>query len=225
MKKPFNDQEWNSYLSPEFEKPYMSALRHFLVTETKKGKVLFPPSSDVFNAFNSTSFKDVKVVILGQDPYHGKGQAHGLCFSVQTGVKPPPSLVNIFKELQTDVGIVPPGHGNLEAWARKGVLLLNTVLTVEEGLAGSHHKKGWETFTDKVIAVLNQQKESLVFILWGSPAQKKASQVDPDKHCILRSVHPSPLSVHRGFYGSRPFSKTNSYLRSKNIGPIDWSLD
>lgn len=217
------DPSWKAILSPEFEKPYFKDLMNFIKSELDKDKTIYPPQDKVFEALRLTSLQNVKVVILGQDPYHGPDQAHGLCFSVQKGIKTPPSLVNIFKELHDDLGIKIPSHGNLEAWARQGVLLLNNTLTVEAHLAGSHHKKGWEKFTDKIIEVLNQ-KENIVFILWGAPAQKKASQVDPTKHLILKSVHPSPLSVYRGFFGSKPFSQTNDYLKSKNLKPIDWSL-
>jgi uracil-DNA glycosylase len=195
-----------------------------LSSEVKKGKTIYPQTDEIFAALNLTPFSQVKVVILGQDPYHGQGQAHGLCFSVKRGVKPPPSLVNIFKELRDDVHFEMPNHGNLEAWARQGVLLLNNVLTVEDGKAGSHHNRDWEKFTDKIIQLLNEKRENLVFILWGSPAQKKAQAVDPTKHLILKSVHPSPLSSYRGFFGSKPFSQTNAYLKSQKLSPIDWTL-
>lgn len=218
------EKSWKDLLHGEFEKPYMEELRTFLVQENEAGKVIYPKSEDIFAALNLTPFDQVKVVILGQDPYHGPGQAHGLCFSVQPGVKPPPSLVNIFKELKTDVGITIPQTGCLDAWARQGVLLLNNVLTVEDGKAGSHHLKGWEEFTDKIIELLNEKKENLVFILWGSPAQKKAAKVDPKKHFIIKSVHPSPLSSYRGFFGSKPFSQTNAFLRSKKIPEINWQI-
>ncbi len=218
------EKSWQDLLGSEFEKPYMDELKSFLVQEQDNGKTIYPPREDIFNALNLTPFDQVKVVILGQDPYHGEGQAHGLCFSVRPGVKPPPSLVNIFKELKDDVGVTVPGSGSLDAWARQGVLLLNNVLTVEDGKAGSHHLKGWEQFTDKIIEVLNEKKENLVFILWGSPAQKKASKVDGKKHFIIKSVHPSPLSSYRGFFGSKPFSQTNSFLRSKKIKEINWQL-
>lgn len=225
MTKPLPiDASWAPYLEEEFNKDYMRSLSAFLKAEKSKGKIIYPPGSQIFEAFNKTPFDKVEVVILGQDPYHGPGQAHGLAFSVKNGVKIPPSLVNIYKELMTDVGITPPRHGNLTAWAERGVLLLNNVLTVEDGQAGSHHNQGWEIFTNKVIEVLNEKKENLVFILWGSPAQKKASVVNPQKHHIIKSVHPSPLSSHRGFFGSKPFSKTNEYLKSKGLKEIDWSL-
>lgn len=218
------EKSWQNLLQDELQKPYMDELRSFLLREQKAGKQIYPPKDDIFAALNLTPFDQVKVVILGQDPYHGEGQAHGLCFSVQPGVKPPPSLVNIFKELKDDVGVSAPQHGNLANWARQGVLLLNNVLTVEDGKAGSHHLKGWEQFTDKIIELLNEKKEHLVFILWGSPAQKKAQKVDAKKHFIIKSVHPSPLSSYRGFFGSKPFSQTNAFLSSKGLTPIDWNL-
>jgi uracil-DNA glycosylase len=218
------EESWLPYLAPEFEKPYMQELLSFLEKERKAGKVIYPETSRIFEAFRLTPFSNVKVVILGQDPYHGVGQAHGLCFSVKKEVKVPPSLVNIFKELKDDMSLEIPSHGHLASWAEQGVLLLNTVLTVEEGKAGSHHQKGWEKFTDKVIEILNAEKKNLVFILWGTPAQKKSSQVDTNKHLVLKSVHPSPLSVYRGFLGSKPFSQTNKYLKKNKLGEIDWSL-
>jgi uracil-DNA glycosylase len=218
------DKSWMPYLGEELSRPYMQELFKFLEKEKAQGKKIYPDESLILEAFRLTPFDKVKVVILGQDPYHGEGQAHGLCFSVKKGVKPPPSLVNIYKEFATDTGHTIPDHGNLEAWAKQGVLLLNTVLTVEDGMAQSHQKQGWENFTDKVIEILNIKKENLVFILWGSPAQKKAAKVDSEKHCILKAVHPSPLSYYRGFLGSRPFSQTNEYLTSKGITPIDWRL-
>lgn len=218
------EESWKSRLAPEFELSYMKKLKAFLVSEAKAGKIIYPKGSDIFNALNSTPFDKVKVVILGQDPYHGEGQAHGFCFSVKNGVQVPPSLVNIFKEMKEDLQLSPPSNGNLEKWAHEGVLMLNNVLTVEKGKAGSHHDQGWEIFTDKIIDILNQEKEHLVFILWGSPAQKKAMKVDPTKHLILKSPHPSPLSSYRGFFGSKPFSKTNDYLKKNNLQPIDWSL-
>lgn len=202
----------------------MQELQSYLLREKSLGKKIYPDLSLVFNALNLTPFKDVKVVILGQDPYHGEGQAHGLAFSVRPGVKTPPSLVNIFKELQTDLGISPPGHGTLENWARQGVLLLNTVLTVEDGTPGAHQKKGWEIFTDKVIELINEQKDHVVFILWGAPAEKKAKKINPKKHLIITSPHPSPLSCYRGFYGSKPFSKANAFLSQHGLKPIDWKI-
>ena len=217
------EKSWKELLGSELKKTYMSDLRTFLVQEEKAQKTVYPQSQDILAALNLTPFHQVKVVILGQDPYHGPNQATGLCFSVKPGVKIPPSLVNIFKELKDDLGITPPIHGCLDAWGKQGVLLLNNVLTVEDGKAGSHHLKGWEQFTDKIIELLNEKKENLVFILWGSPAQKKAQKVDSKKHFIIKSVHPSPLSSYRGFFGSKPFSQTNTYLNSKGIKPINWS--
>jgi uracil-DNA glycosylase len=218
------ETSWKTLLKEEFTQPYMQELLSFLDKEKQSGKHLYPPRENVFEAMNLTPFDHVKVVILGQDPYHGPGQAHGLCFSVQRGVKIPPSLVNIFKELKDDLGITPPVHGCLESWARQGVLLLNNVLTVEDGKAASHHRKGWERFTDKIIALLNEKKEHLVFILWGSPAQQKAAAVNGEKHLILKSPHPSPLSVYRGFSGSKPFSQANHYLSNNGISEIDWRI-
>lgn len=218
------DESWSAYLGQELQAPYMKELFGFLNQEYKTGKQIYPPTSNIFEAFRLTPFNQVKVVLLGQDPYHGPGQAHGLCFSVNKEVKIPPSLVNIFKELNNDLGIQIPTHGCLESWARQGVLLLNNVLTVEDGKAGSHHQKGWEKFTDRVIEILNQEKNHLVFILWGSPAQKKASKVDETRHKVIKSVHPSPLSVYRGFVGSKPFSQTNTYLKEKGLEEINWSL-
>ena len=219
------EPSWKREFGDEFEKPYMQDLREFLRKEMKAGKTIYPKPADWFSAFNHTPFEQVKVVILGQDPYHGPGQAHGLCFSVRPGVKPPPSLVNIFKELKSDVGITPPANdGYLVHWADQGVLLLNSVLTVEEGKAGAHQKKGWEKFTDKAIHLLNEKRDHLVFVLWGAYAQKKGEFIDRKKHLVLEAVHPSPLSVHRGFFGSRPFSKINKYLESHHVAPIDWNL-
>lgn len=218
------DESWSRHLGQELQAPYMQELFHFLDQEHKADKKIYPPKSNIFEAFRLTPFDQVKVVLLGQDPYHGPGQAHGLCFSVNKDIKIPPSLVNIFKELNNDLGIEIPAHGCLESWARQGVLLLNNVLTVEDGKAGSHHQKGWERFTDKVIEVLNKEKNHLVFILWGSPAQKKAAKVDESRHKIIKSVHPSPLSVYRGFMGSKPFSQTNDYLKANGINEINWQI-
>lgn len=224
IKRSMLAESWQGVLGPEFDKPYMQALRVFLRSEKDKKKIIYPNSANIFNAFSLTSFDNVEVVILGQDPYHGPNQAHGLCFSVQAGVAPPPSLLNIFKELQSDVSVNRPNHGSLESWAKQGVLLLNSVLTVEKGLAASHQGKGWEQFTDRTIAILNERKQGLVFILWGAYAQRKGAIIDPMKHCVLKSVHPSPLSATQGFFGSKPFSKANAYLSAQGKKPIDWTL-
>lgn len=215
---------WLTVLQPQFDADYMTALRAFLVTERAAGKRIFPKGTEWFHALDATPLNDVRVVILGQDPYHGDGQAHGLCFSVKPGVPPPPSLVNIYKELQSDLGIVPPRHGFLEHWARQGVLMLNAVLTVEAHKAASHQGKGWERFTDAVIREVNALPHPVVFILWGNYAQKKAAFVDAARHLVLKSAHPSPLSAHNGFFGSRPFSRTNAFLRDKGLAEIDWRL-
>ncbi len=216
---------WLAQLQGEFDKPYMQSLRAFLLAEKRAGKEIFPPSRLMFNAFNSTPFEQVKVVILGQDPYHGPGQAHGLCFSVPEGVPAPPSLQNIFKEIERDLNIPRPPHGCLTAWAQQGVLLLNATLSVERGRAGSHQNQGWETFTDTAIAALNRNREGLVFLLWGSYAQKKGKLIDSRKHLILKSPHPSPLSAHRGFIGNGHFSAANEYLQQHGEQPIDWRLN
>lgn len=216
-------QSWTQTLEPEFEADYMRELQGFLATEKNLNKIVYPPESDWFRALELTSFEDVKVVILGQDPYHGEGQAHGLAFSVPLDVKIPPSLFNIYKELKADLDISPPPHGNLEHWAKQGVLLLNAVLTVEAGKAGSHQGHGWEKFTDAIIRKLDNQQRPLVFILWGKYAQDKAGYIDRKRHLVLASAHPSPLSAHTGFFGSKPFSQTNTFLRSKGLAEIDWS--
>ncbi len=221
--EPKIEASWKSLLAEEFQKPYFIQLKNFLLEEKTKYAV-FPPGDKIFNAFDLTPFDNVKVVILGQDPYHGRGQAHGLCFSVNPGIAFPPSLVNIFKELKTDLGIMPPSSGELSAWAKQGVLLLNTVLTVRENTADSHKNKGWEQFTDSVIKQISEKKEHVVFILWGNNAKVKTQIIDASKHCILTAAHPSPLSATRGFFGCAHFSKTNEYLKSKNIEPIDWRL-
>lgn len=218
------EKSWQQCLDSEFEKPYMQQLRNFLREEKDQKKIIYPRSNQVFSALNLTPFGKVKVVILGQDPYHGKGQAHGLCFSVPKGVKPPPSLLNIYKELQNDLGIPIAKQGCLISWAKQGVLLLNSVLTVENGQAASHQGKGWEQFTDQVIRVLNEQKSSLVFLLWGSYAQKKGAFIDNARHCVLKAPHPSPFSAHQGFLGSRHFSKANEYLEQHGLTPIDWRV-
>lgn len=217
-------QSWLEQIGAEFEQPYMIALKQFLQKEKQARKVIYPPGNQIFNALNTTPFDKVKIVILGQDPYHGPGQAHGLCFSVQDGVPPPPSLVNIFKEIHDDLGLPIPDHGNLQAWAEQGVLLLNATLTVEQGRAGAHQGQGWERFTDAIIHALNSKRENLVFLLWGSYAQRKGEFIDTHKHCVLKSPHPSPLSAHRGFLGNRHFSRTNAYLRSKGLSEINWAL-
>lgn len=215
------EQSWKHVLQPEFDKPYFAALTEFVRSEYKNYRV-YPPGPLIFNAFNSCPFDEVKVVLIGQDPYHEPGQAHGLCFSVNDGVPFPPSLSNIFKELSTDLGVPVPPTGNLQRWARQGVLLLNATLTVREHQAGSHQKRGWEQFTDAVISLLSQQRDHLVFILWGSYAQGKAQLIDATRHCILRSAHPSPLSAHRGFFGNHHFSLTNDYLTKHGKRPVDW---
>ena len=218
------EDSWKRRLTPEFHQPYMNGLRAFLLARKRDGATIYPPGPQMFNALNSTPFDDVRVVILGQDPYHGPGQAHGLCFSVRPGVKPPPSLVNIFKEIESDLGVAPPGHGCLQAWAERGVLLLNAVLTVERGQAGAHQGKGWEQFTDQVVRLLNAERDGLVFLLWGGYALRKGSVIDRQRHCVLTAPHPSPLSAHRGFFGCRHFSRANEYLESRGLAPMDWSL-
>ncbi|WP_417517139.1 uracil-DNA glycosylase [Marinobacter sp.] len=215
---------WKEHLGNEFSQPYMQALAEFLAAEESAGKILFPDSSHCFNALNSTPLDKVRVVILGQDPYHGPGQAHGLCFSVRPDVPPPPSLVNIFKEIQSDLGIAPPDHGCLQPWAEQGVLLLNSVLTVVQGQAGAHQGKGWETFTDRVIETVNRESEGVVFLLWGSYARKKGQHIDRSRHMVLEGPHPSPLSAYRGFFGCRHFSRANEWLRGQGQQPIDWAL-
>ncbi len=211
-------------IGDELEKPYMQALRHFLKEEKAAGKVIFPPSPLIFNAFNYTPFDKVRVVIIGQDPYHGDSQAHGLSFSVSKGVAPPPSLQNIFKEIAADLNLKMTKSGDLTPWAEQGVLLLNATLTVQQSLAGSHQNKGWETFTDAAIAALNEHRENLVFVLWGSYAQKKGAFIDAQKHLVLKSVHPSPLSAHRGFFGNHQFSQINAYLTQHNQAAINWQI-
>jgi uracil-DNA glycosylase len=213
---------WLKHLKSEFKKHHMVSLKNFLKSEYDAGKIIYPKKNEYFKALDLVPLDKVKVVILGQDPYHGPGQAHGLCFSVNEGVSQPPSLKNIFKELNSDLGIEIPKSGNLERWAQQGVLLLNSVLTVENDKAASHQKQGWEQFTDKIIETVNQECEHVVFILWGAYAQKKAFYVDRKKHLVLESVHPSPLSSHRGFFGSKPFSKTNAWLKKQGLTPIKW---
>lgn len=216
------DQSWMSHIGLEFSKPYMQELKEFLRGEKSKGKIIYPKGDDIFNAMNITPFEKVKIVILGQDPYHGEGQAHGLSFSVRDGIKPPPSLINIYKEIANEYGCAIPKSGNLTHWAEQGVLLLNATLTVENGLAGSHQNKGWEEFTDRIIHAINDHHEHIVFMLWGSYAQKKGAFIDKNRHLILQSVHPSPLSAHRGFLGCGHFKKANDYLVEHGHSPIDW---
>lgn len=215
---------WKAALVDEFGKDYLRTLREFLRVQKANGHIIYPPGPQIFNALDSTPLDRVKVVILGQDPYHGPGQAHGLAFSVPPGIRPPPSLQNIFKELERDLDIPRPAHGCLTHWAEQGVLLLNAVLTVEAGNAGSHAKRGWETFTTRIIEVAAQQHEHLVFMLWGSYARHKAEQLDLSGHCVLTSAHPSPLSAHRGFLGNGHFSAANNYLQLHGRKPIDWAL-
>ncbi len=218
------EPQWYEVLKTEFEQPYFKALKDFLLAEKNAGHTIYPNGGQIFSAFTHTPFSQVKVVILGQDPYHGAGQAHGLCFSVNKGIAIPPSLKNIYKELYADLNIVTPLHGYLLPWAAQGVLMLNATLTVRANEAGSHQGKGWETFTDKVIEILNHQKQNIVFILWGKYAQSKSVWINEQQHCVLKAPHPSPFSAHTGFLGSKPFSKTNAYLVEKGIAPIDWQL-
>lgn len=215
--------DWNPLLRGEFDEPYWKDLQQFVADERARGPV-YPPAAEVFAALHLTPFADVRVVILGQDPYHGPGQAHGLCFSVRKGVPIPPSLRNVHQELRDDLGCAIPNHGNLEHWARQGVLLLNTTLTVRSGQAASHQGKGWERFTDRVIAMVNEKPETVVFLLWGAPSRKKKSLVDTTRHVVIESAHPSPLSAHNGFFGSRPFSKANAALERAGREPIDWAI-
>ena len=226
MNQPVNPQieaQWKEMLADEFARDYFSELKEFLVEEKSKFTV-YPPGPLIFNAFRLTPFDRVRVVLLGQDPYHGPGQAHGLCFSVPAGIAQPPSLVNIFKELQSDVGVPIPGHGNLESWARQGILLLNATLTVRANQPGSHQKRGWESFTDAVIRKLSEKRVGLVFLLWGRFAQEKAALIDSNRHYILKAAHPSPFSAYNGFFGCRHFSKTNEILRKHALEEIDWRV-
>ncbi len=218
------NNEWDALLADEIKKDYYLKLREFLKSEYSTRRI-YPPMNDIFNALRHTSYSDVKAVILGQDPYHGAGQAHGMCFSVKKGTPPPPSLQNIFKELKSDLGIDPPNHGELTAWADSGVLLLNTVLTVREGLANSHKGMGWEPFTDRIIELLNQREQPMVFLLWGGNARSKARLITNPKHLVLQCAHPSPLSAFNGFFGCRHFSKTNEFLEKNGIEPINWRLE
>ena len=215
--------DWNPVLRGEFDKPYWSSLQSFVAAERQRHTV-YPPHDDVFSALHLTSRADTRVVILGQDPYHGPHQAHGLCFSVRRGVPVPPSLANIYTELRHDLGIATPSHGNLESWACNGVLLLNATLTVRAGEANSHKGRGWETFTDEVLRAVNEKSTSVVFILWGSSARKKRPLIDTSRHVIIESAHPSPLSAHTGFFGSRPFSRANAALAEAGLEPVNWSL-
>lgn len=216
--------EWDALLADEIKKDYYLKLREFLKREYSAYRI-YPPMNDIFNALRRTSYSDVKAVILGQDPYHGAGQAHGMCFSVKKGTPPPPSLQNIFKELKADLNIDPPNHGELTGWADSGVLLLNTVLTVREGLANSHKGQGWEKFTDRIIQLLNQREQPMVFLLWGGNARAKAALITNPDHLVLQCAHPSPLSAFNGFFGCRHFSKTNEFLKSRGIEPINWQLN
>ena len=218
------EESWKEVLQQEFSKPYFENIVALLKTEKVQGKTIYPPGSLIFNAFYKTPFNKLKVLLLGQDPYHGKGQAMGLSFSVPKGVRPPPSLINIFKELQADTGVPIPSHGNLTHWAQQGVLLLNASLTVRANEPMSHAKTGWATFTDAVIKKISDNKEHVVFLLWGKFAQEKQVLIDETKHCILKAAHPSPFSAHSGFFGCHHFSKTNEYLTSNGIDPIDWKL-
>ncbi|MBU0695853.1 MAG: uracil-DNA glycosylase [Bacteroidetes bacterium] len=219
------ESSWLIHLNDEFEKDYMKSLKEFLMEEKKKGEIVYPKGEDIFKAFELTPFGEVKVVILGQDPYHGANQAHGLSFSVQKGVKQPPSLQNIFKELVSDIeGFKIPNDGDLSSWAKQGVLLLNASLTVSAGKAGSHQNQGWEIFTDEVIKILSEKKENLIFILWGKFAQAKEELIDLNKHCVIKSPHPSPFSAYSGFFGSKPFSKTNEILKKLGKKEIDWQI-
>ena len=218
------EETWKAVLAPEFRHSYMADLKRFLMDEKEQGRQIFPRGSEYFRALDLTPLDRVRVVILGQDPYHGDGQAHGLCFSVRPGVRIPPSLVNIYKELRDDLGIAPARHGFLESWAGQGVLLLNAVLTVERGRAASHQGRGWERFTDAVVRAINEREQPVVFMLWGSYAQRKAAFVDRSRHLVLTAAHPSPLSAHSGFFGCRHFSKANAFLQSKGFEPIDWQL-
>lgn len=220
---PSIDDSWKKVLWEEFQADYFRTLKQYLVDE-RNHYTIYPSGPNIFNAFNKTPLHELKVVILGQDPYHGQGQAHGLCFSVPEGIKPPPSLVNIFKEIHTDLDFPIPNHGNLVAWATSGVMLLNATLTVRANQAGSHQKQGWENFTDKVIQTISQEKENVVFLLWGRFAQAKKTLIDSTKHLILEAAHPSPFSAYNGFFGCRHFSKANAYLREHGITGIDWSL-
>lgn len=221
---PVIHESWKEVLAPEFEAAYFHSLKQFLVDEKRAGKIIYPPGKLIFNALNSTPFNRVKVVILGQDPYHGPGQAHGLCFSVPDGVPQPPSLKNIFKELHNDIHFTVPSSGNLQKWAEQGVLLLNATLTVQAGMAGSHQGKGWEQFTDDIIRTLSENRSGLVFLLWGRYAQNKEALIDKNKHLILKAAHPSPLSAYNGYFGCKHFSQTNAWLIKTGQQPVNWTL-
>tara|TARA_Y100000389_G_scaffold204706_1_gene259055 strand:- start:432 stop:1115 length:684 start_codon:yes stop_codon:yes gene_type:complete len=225
MKKINLENCWKEKLIKEFKKDYMQSLSAFLREEKSNNKIIFPPGNKIFNALNLTKFENVKVVVLGQDPYHGYKQAHGLSFSVEKGIQPPPSLKNIFKELESDLEIKPPNHGNLEIWCNEGVLLLNSILTVEKSKPASHANIGWETFTDEILSVLNNSKKNVVFILWGKKAQEKGHFINSNQHLVIKSPHPSPFSANNGFFGSKPFSQTNAYLKRNNIKEINWDLN
>jgi uracil-DNA glycosylase len=218
-------ESWQNPLAAEFDAPYMQSLREFLAAERAAGKRIFPKETNWFRALNLTPLPQVRVVILGQDPYHGEGQAHGLCFSVPPGVRTPPSLVNIYKEMEADLGIPRASHGYLEKWAQQGVLLLNSVLTVESGQAASHQKRGWEQFTDAIVRLVDAQDRPIAFLLWGAYAQRKADFVDSSRHLVLKAAHPSPLSAHNGFLGCKHFSQANAFLENNGFTPIDWRLE
>ncbi len=216
---------WKEQLANEFDKPYFNDIRRFLKSEKAAGKIIYPPGPEIFNAYTLTPFHQVKVVILGQDPYHGEGQAHGLCFSVRKGVKPPPSLVNIFKEMRNDLGLPIPSHGCLTAWAEQGVFMLNAMLTVEQNLPGSHRHIGWQMFTDATIQALSSAKAHIVFLLWGAFAQQKEVLIDQSKHLVLKAAHPSPFSADKGFFGCKHFSQVNDWLTQHHIEPIKWQIE
>lgn len=217
------EQSWLDHIAGEFDRPYMTKLKEFLQQEKTAGRIIYPKGAEIFNALNTTPFKNVRVVIIGQDPYHGEGQAHGLAFSVRKGVPVPPSLMNIYKEIEAEFGGKMPRNGDLTGWAKQGVLLLNATLTVQQANAGSHQKRGWEEFTDAIIRVINEKHEHVVFMLWGSYAQKKGAFIDRKKHLVLEAPHPSPLSAHRGFLGCGHFKKANDYLAVQGRAPIDWT--
>ena len=216
------EKNWLDVIGGEFTQPYMTKLKHFLQQEKAAGRIIYPKGTEIFNALNTTAFDNVRVVIIGQDPYHGEGQAHGLCFSVRKGIAIPPSLINIYKEIEAEYGVKMPPHGDLTGWAAQGVLLLNATLTVQHATAGSHQRKGWEEFTDAIIRAINEKREHIVFLLWGSYAQKKGALIDRKKHLVLEAPHPSPLSAHRGFLGCGHFKKANDYLIKQGLVPVEW---